>query len=74
MAVRGFSDRRTPVAVPRRELRNKLALMHHITVEHGAAIPESGQGDGDVAHAWLRWHHDVMHDSDTHVMNVPHEH
>lgn len=74
MGVRGFSDRRPVADIRKGELRNKAALEHHIKVEHGNSIPESGTGEGDVAHSWLRWHHDVMHESEFDLQNVPHEH
>lgn len=78
MAVRDiYSDRREPQQRPRRELRNRIAMEHHITVEHGDAIPanlEAGfEGVESVAMSRLRWHHDVMHDNGF-LMNVPHEH
>ena len=72
--MRGFNDRREVAPIPRGGLRNKAALEHHIKVEHGNGIPASGEGDSEVSHSWLRWHHDVMHDSDIDITNVPHEH
>jgi len=72
--VRGFNDRRPVEPRPKGGLRNKAALEHHIKVEHGDRIPDSGSGTSDVAHATLRWHHDVMHDNDMQLINFPHEH
>lgn len=72
--MRNFHDRRPAAPRPKGELRNKLALEHHIKVEHGSGIPESGQGEGEVSHSWLRWHHDVMHGDEFDIPNVPHEH
>lgn len=75
MAVRGFSDRREPAVVKKGELRSKAALEHHVMHDHGfSRMPESGTGEGDVAFSWLKWHHDVDHDSDLFNPNVPHEH
>lgn len=74
MGIRNFSDRREQQPRPRNELRNKLALEHHITVEHGNSIPASGEGTDEVSHAWLRYHHGLMHESEFDLQTVPHRH
>lgn len=74
MAVRGFNDRREPEVVQKGELRSKAALEAHVLHDHGNNLPDSGKGAGDTPHAWLKWHHDLMHESEFDLHNVPHEH